>query len=169
MKTTGLKKGTAVRSANDATLEDGNVATGDKSVAASWELVPDSEFEAPSGLKEMTLEVLAKNINGRLDKIETAVSSARKYAETALLAAMETGHYLNESRRKCEKGKWGTWREQNCPGLSKATAHRYMDLADNVSHVRHDKSIRTLRQAYIAVGLVSEPSSPKPRDLTDRR
>ena len=110
-------------------------------------------------LNTLTDATLAREINSRLPKIEASIYSAREHANLALRAAIEIGAYLNEAKRRAEKGKWGDWREKHCPSLSKATAYRYMDLARKVSHVRHGM---TIRQAYIACGILpDEPPGKK--------
>ena len=110
-------------------------------------------------LNTLTDAALAREINTRLPKIEAAIYSAREHANLALKAAIEIGAYLNEAKRRAEKGKWGDWREKHCRALSKATAYRYMDLARKVSHVRRGM---TIRQAYIACGILpDEPPGKK--------
>ncbi|MCE9610239.1 MAG: DUF3102 domain-containing protein [Chthoniobacter sp.] len=130
--------------------------TGGKPLVANWEIVPNRHFKPPSDLDTMPLKELAKKINASLCAINSSISIAKKHAGLALSVAIKTGQYLEASRRKCEKGTWGKWREEHCPELSQATAYRYMSLARKFSHVISDGPVQTLRQAYIAIGLMSE-------------
>lgn len=145
------------------------VKNGANYVFAPFDLAQETKSEPPSGLDEMSLDALAKKIKAGVAKIDRELSTARKYAEEALRAAIETGHYLIAAQEKCEreKTKWGAWRRENCPSLSQATAYRYMDLARKFSHVRSGKTIKTLRQAYLAVGLVDK-GSPDGKSAADQ-
>jgi hypothetical protein len=169
LPTTREEKGNSDGTADEATSKTGSIGIGEKSLVENWELASETRFEPPPGLAKMELDELAGKISSRLAKIESAIFSVKKHAELALRAAIETGHYLEESARKSKKGEWGAWLVKHCPGLARSTAHKYRTLARNVSHVRHGVPMQTLRQAYIAVGLVPRPSqeSKTSPDLTD--
>jgi len=129
-------------------------------------LVPDLQPDQ-ARLEAMPDVALAMHINTRLPKIESAVTQAREHASNALNAAVEIGHYLNEARRRAGKGHWLDWLEKNCPDLSQPTAYRYMGLARKLSHVINGKNGMTIRQAYLACGILpDEPTVKKePPDL----
>ena len=141
--------------------DEGLETMNEKRLVANWEIDLD-KILPPAGLDKIPLEELAKRINLGFGEVQSGIFDAREHTIKALYAAIKTGHYLNESKRQRPKGEWGTWREKHCPNLSRSTAHRYMDLAknaENVSHVTHEDPIQSLRQAYLAVGLLSERSS----------
>jgi hypothetical protein len=125
---------------------------------------PDvAHFEPPAGLDAMSLQQLAGKINTGLATIESEAFNARRYATAALHAAIHVGHFLAASRKKCSKGQWGAWRDRHLPGLSQATAYRYISLAKKFSHVGNHVAVQTLRQAYIAVGILPEASKEAKR------
>lgn len=139
--------------------EDEVVKGGANCVIAPLDVVLKAN-ETPAGLEEMSLEDLATRINEGVIEIEGEVSSAKKFAEEALKAAIGTGHYLIAAQKRLERrGEWGTWIREKCPGLSTTTAWRYMALARKISHVKSDSSPKSLRQAYLAVGMVDKASS----------
>jgi hypothetical protein len=121
----------------------------------------------PKDLKDLTDTALAKGINEGLPKIEASIHSARKYANAALKAAIQTGFYLNEAKRRAADGRWLSWLKEKCPNLAQATAYRYMGLARKLSHVINGKPDMTIRQAYIACGIFPDepPAKTQPPDL----
>ena len=113
-------------------------------------------------LNTLTDAALAREINTRLPKIEAAIYSAREHANLALKVAIEIGTYLNEAKRRAPKGHWLVWLQENCPDISQPTAYRYMGLARKLSHVINRKTDMTIRQAYIACGILpDEPPGEK--------
>ncbi|MEI6033295.1 MAG: DUF3102 domain-containing protein [Verrucomicrobiae bacterium] len=103
-------------------------------------------------------------------------ASIRKVAENALEFALEAGKGLLAAKEKVPHGEWGPWVHEHVPGLSSDQAIRYMQLARNFPHVRNFDQIQTIRQAYLAVGIMKEPgkkgrkkpSSPVLRDTALR-
>ncbi len=139
---------------------------GEAGNAGDLALVPDIGID-PKKLMDLSDTDLAKRINARLPKIEASIHCAREHANAALEAAIETGCYLNEVKRRIEKGKWGDWMKKHCPNLKQATAYRYMGLARKLSHVINGKTDMTIRQAYLACGILPDapPAKKQPPDL----
>jgi len=81
----------------------------------------------------------------------------RQTATSALEFALEAGTALNAAKEKVPHGEWGAWLLRKVPGLSPDQACRYMRLAQEIPHVRNFASIQTVRQAYIATGVIKEP------------
>lgn len=112
-------------------------------------------------IKTMSEQDLATAINGGHRLIESEIHTARKHASAALMGALKTGAYLQEAHRRFKKAGWGSWVRKHCPSLPISTAYRYKDLAVKFPHVRKVEEITTLRQAYIAVGIVPEDTVKK--------
>lgn len=71
--------------------------------------------------------------------------------------AIETGKLLIEQQKVVPKGDWLLWLGANCPEIGERTAQKYMKLAN----ANHDSDttldLQTVRQAYLAAGIISEP------------
>ena len=120
---------------------------------------------------------IASQINDLHLKAESLASSAKVNASQAIAVAVECGRLLCEQKKRVAHGGWLDWLSSNCPDISERTAQKYMRLtrkllelsdsnandgadleaADKVSALL-DGSPKTLRQAYIAAGVIPEPS-----------
>jgi len=84
-------------------------------------------------------------------------AAASNAARAALELALRAGHALNEAKRRCGHGQWGDWLRQHVPDLAQDRANRYMRLASGIADVRNFDQIKTVRQAFLAVGIMKEP------------
>lgn len=73
----------------------------------------------------------------------------------AIDAAIRAGTYLNEVKRTVKHGGFLKWLEANCSGICEKTAENYMRLA-NPNHVTDLTDCSSLRQAYIATGIIKK-------------
>lgn len=81
----------------------------------------------------------------------------------AIQAAITAGKILVEARRDYgQHGKWLPWLSENCKLISHDTAERYMKLSKS-AHVRKVKEATSLRQAYLAAGIIKAASPKKAR------
>ena len=77
---------------------------------------------------------------------------------------MFAGKYLLAAKAKVGHGGWLKWFAENCPGISEDTSERYRNLAEyaikeakaNSAHWRNLIEAGSLRQAYIAAGVVKD-------------
>ena len=84
-----------------------------------------------------------------------------------MAGALRTGALLGEIHRRVGKSGFGVWLENNCPELPSATAYRYKKLAEKFPHVRTDKEIVGLRQAYVAAEIIPEKPAAKKMKAPD--
>lgn len=119
----------------------------------------------------MTTEItdnIAKLINESFARSTTHADKAKSLAIDAITEAQNCGRLLTKAKEIAGHGQWLTWLTANCPDIGERTAQKYMQLA-NTNHGADLENATTLRQAYIAAGIlpepeskVSEPSAPKP-------
>ena len=117
----------------------------------------------------MTEQALAEAINAGCGEVESAVHTAYQHAANALTGALRTGALLGEVHRRGQNKGFGAWVTENCPKLPVSTAYRYKDLAKKFPHVRNGHEIVSLRQAYLAVGLIHEKAPEKEKKAPDLR
>ena len=115
---------------------------------------PDQKLKS---LQAHSLTKLAGEIVDYHLKAVTKAKEARESAANAVECAMESGYRLLAAKERVEYGGFGAWLKKNCTKLSSATAYRYMGLAQEFSHVINAQEITTLRQAYIASGILPAP------------
>lgn len=120
------------------------------------EIIP-SEAEIISRINELHSEA------GKLSKM------AKDYAEQAISRAIECGRLLAIQKKATKHGDWANWIDENC-NFKKSTAYHYIALHKRISqessyieNFQHVGSLvsenpKTLRQAYIATGILSEPA-----------
>lgn len=110
-------------------------------------------------------EIIAR-INELHTEIVSQVSFAKIQATKAIELTVECGRLLIERKKNAGHGKWEEWVNTNCK-FNTVTAWRYMRLSqkiaiqDNTSNLSHIKDLtldspKTLRQAYIATGILPE-------------
>lgn len=110
-------------------------------------------------------EIIAK-INELHAEIESQVSYAKIQATKAIELTVECGKLLIAQKKNAGHGKWEEWVNTNCE-FNTVTAWRYMRLSQkigieekssNLSHIKdlNIGSPKTLRQAYIATGILTE-------------
>ena len=69
--------------------------------------------------------------------------------------AVACGQALSQLKELLPHGHWDRWVEDQC-ALSRATANRYMRLASRTDRLAPQM---TLREAYIAAGVINQTSS----------
>lgn len=92
---------------------------------------------------------------------------ARGVASAAVAKAIECGQLLIRQKETLGHGSWLDWLDANVPEISRWTARRYMALAkgaeSNGAHVPHLADATSVRQAYIATGII--PTNPEKEPL----
>ncbi len=91
---------------------------------------------------------------------------AKGVASGAVAKALECGQLLLRQKESLGHGSWLEWLDANVPEMTEWTARRYMALAKR-AHVPDLKDAATVRQAYLATGIipsdpVKEPGPPDP-------
>ena len=111
------------------------------------------------------LKELATSICEFAEEADGHAHDAKASGSMALLSAWSCGVLLNIAKGKSKHGEFEKWRDKNFSSrFGERTAQRYMLLADRFSCV--EKLIKwnpSIRQAYIACGILPEPTdSEKP-------
>lgn len=89
---------------------------------------------------------------------QDAALNARHHAGNAIRAAYDCGKLLHKARAKLAHGEWLNWIEANLPEMSQRTVYNYIKLS-NLHHVANLDDYPSLRQAYIAAGILPEPDT----------
>lgn len=119
------------------------------------------------------LKKLAREIRQLYTNTDALVKSAKEKGRAAIAEAILCGSKLNEAKKVVGHGGFLKWLKKNCKGVTDRTARNYMTLA-NRKHVSNLNDYNSLRQAYIAVGIIedSEPdkitfkATDKAKDVT---
>jgi hypothetical protein len=118
----------------------------------------------------MTDTELARGINTYSKQASAFALDAVKSGTTALVYAWACGRLLNAAKEKFGRGGFGKWRADYLePGvISERTSQRYMQLAAKNQEVRPLLEWSpSLRQAYIACGVLPEPPERETGDEED--
>ena len=116
---------------------------------------------------------LAVQIRDAYREANQLADQAKGFASQAVAKAIECGQLLLQQKASLGHGSWLDWIKLNLPEISHDKAQRYMRLAKaasqlpenhdgNNAHVRYLEDAASVRQAYIAVGIL--PMPPKPGD-----
>lgn len=114
------------------------------------------------------VENLADQINRAHTEALALASGAKEQIASAVARAVECGQLMLQQKEALqhrtgkERAGWLDWLDANCPEIDERTARRYMALAKR-SHVSgYFEDSATLRQAYIATGILKEPTPKEP-------
>lgn len=141
-----------------------------------FEVVVDAPtFMPPEVLEKIeTVEVTIGNMGAMTDEdfineIRGFVADAAKYCQLtetyssmALVCAWGCGTMLNATKERLGHRAFGKWRKENFAdsGFSERSSTRYMQLASRCGDIRAKlESGSSLRQAYIAYGILADTSS----------
>jgi hypothetical protein len=118
-----------------------------------------------TAMEAADLKELATSICEFAEEADGHAHDAKASGSMALLSAWSCGVLLNIAKGKSKHGEFEKWRDKNFSSrFGERTAQRYMLLADRFSCV--EKLIKwnpSIRQAYIACGILPEPTdSEKP-------
>lgn len=136
-----------------------------------------SETETTTGLD------IVSRINALHEQADSIAKSAKEQANRAVEIAVECGRLLSEQKKSVEYGKWVGWIKANC-NFSEDTAQNYMRLYRKVAELTklENETVsdvgsktesarfldklkgKTIKQAYIATGILPEPIKPDNSD-----
>ncbi len=117
-----------------------------------------SEVIKPSDYKSLALSDLAQKIEGHHEQAKTFAGHVAAAARMSLEAALNAGRALLAAKAKVDHGEWTKWVQEHVHSLSSDQASRYMQLARQFPHVRNSDKLRTVREAYLACGVIKEPA-----------
>ena len=114
--------------------------------------------------EETTEEVLDDSHKQAAEQILVSYHNAQKLAgdtkdngRKAVDEALRCGVLLNAKKEEIGHGGWLKWLDVYVPELHYRTAQVWMRLAAKTNHDSYLKSANSLRQAYIAVGILPDP------------
>jgi hypothetical protein len=119
---------------------------------------------------------LASQILDAYREANQLAEQTKNYASQAIAKAIECGTLLTRQKESLGLGSWLEWLNIHLPEISDSTARRYMRLAKTAkalpnssqtpenqspdqSHVTDLFNAATLRQAYIAAGILPMPEN----------
>jgi hypothetical protein len=109
----------------------------------------------------------AAEINRLHEEAKRGAFTSREALYGALVAAWQAGHLLIAEKQRVfhnmGPGAWLLWLEANFRGTAR-TAQRYMRLAHIITDEAFLKGM-SLRQAYLRLGIATEPKTPGKRRL----
>lgn len=127
--------------------------TAPKTKPVSLEIIPSV---ATGGGIVLSID-LALAINAAFATAQTLAGSAREKAQHSIVAAIDCGRLLERQKGSLPHGAWTDWLAENCPEISVRTAQRYIRLS-KTTHVSFFNDAHSLRQAYLATGVLPEPA-----------
>ncbi|HEV2455848.1 MAG TPA: DUF3102 domain-containing protein [Verrucomicrobiae bacterium] len=107
------------------------------------------------------LGVLTREIRRDYGALQQLVERTRRNCNEVVAETILLGNKLIEAKRLVEHGSWCEWLAKHCPDIHGNTARNYMRLA-NSQHVGNLKTQKSLRQAYLAVGIIQTDETINP-------
>lgn len=118
---------------------------------------------------------LSEQIRAAYAEANAIAEKAKGYASEAVAKAIECGQLLIQQKAALGHGSWLDWVSENLSGISYETLARYMRVAkaaqkaplppsaetddSNLSPVTNLEDAPTLKQAYVALGILPPPTS----------
>ena len=104
----------------------------------------------------------------------TIAEHAKGYASEAVAKAIECGQLLIQQKEALGHGSWMEWQTENLPDIKRETVRKYMQVAkaargslpapeSDAGQITTSggnlKNAASLRQAFVAIGLLPEPEN----------
>ena len=103
------------------------------------------------------LDRLARTIRSRYEAAGRLSQTAKERGREAVAEAILCGQALNEAKSIVGHGGWLKWLEEHCKGVCYRTAQNYMRVA-NTKAVSHLDSYESLKDIYVDIGILPEPT-----------
>ncbi len=110
-----------------------------------------------SDLSTLKDEELAKEIRVNDKEARDLAEIANNTVSQSLERVIIAGNALLAARGRCSHGEWGPWQKRYLPDIPPSRISRYIAVAKQISHVRNLDAIQSVRQLYLACGLIKEP------------
>lgn len=117
---------------------------------------------------------VAEQINSLHKQASEMAESAKGKINEAVALVVECGRLMREQKKRVGHGEWLPWLSKNCPDITERTAQKYMSLNRKIAAIAPSEEsdaantnygsyfdtakVKTIRQAYIAAGVLPEPS-----------
>jgi hypothetical protein len=122
---------------------------------------PETDQETRLAITEQADRELAAEILLAYQAADAYASNARSNVKAAVQEALRCGMMLNAKKATLAHGFWMVWLELYLPEICRGTAERWMKLARMASSHPELENANSLRQAYIAVGILPDPAEQK--------
>lgn len=99
------------------------------------------------------IDRLSDEITSKFIEAVRLAGESVKSGNAAVVAAIECGKIMTKAKDLVGHGNWEKWLLDNCPDIAEITARRWMRLAKG-SHVIDLKDCQSIRQAYLACGII---------------
>jgi hypothetical protein len=99
------------------------------------------------------LGVLSREIRNDYESLQQLLERTRQNCNEVVAETILLGTKLAEAKKLVGHGNWCEWLAKSCPDISEKTAQNYMRLS-KAQHVADLKTHNSLRQAYLAVGII---------------
>ena len=114
---------------------------------------------------DLTLNEFAERIRDAHKAVLACDKHMAEQKKLKIQKAITCGEHLIEAKKMMDHGQWRSWLADNCKGICVKTATNYMRLANaNGEHVADLSKAKSLRQAYVAAGIISKPERPEPSE-----
>ena len=104
---------------------------------------------------------LSREIRKDYESLQQLLERTRQNCNQVVSETILLGTKLIEAKRLVGHGNWCEWLARHCPQIAETTARNYMRLA-NRQHIADLNCCKSLRQAYIAVGIIAVDEESKP-------
>jgi Protein of unknown function (DUF3102) len=112
--------------------------------------------------KVTRLGVLSREIRRDYESLQQLVERTRQSCNAVIAETILLGNKLAEAKRLVGHGNWSEWLAKHCSEISVWTARRYMRLSKR-AHVPLLENHKSLRRAYLDVGIIRADGESKPR------
>jgi hypothetical protein len=107
------------------------------------------------------LGVLSREICSDYESLLQLLERTRRNCNEVISETILLGTKLAEAKTLAGHGNWLEWLAKHCPQITARTAQNYIRLS-NTKHVSHLEKGKSLRQAYIAVGILGTDDESEP-------
>jgi hypothetical protein len=90
-------------------------------------------------------------------KAQLLAADAKADAQAAVKEALKCGAMCNAKKMELGHGHWLKWHEQFLPEIDLSTVERWMKMANSCHDTIMSSEPKSLRQAYIAIGILPDP------------
>jgi hypothetical protein len=118
---------------------------------------PETDQEARLAITEQEDRELAREILSAYQSAEAHAVNAQNNVKNAVQEAIRCGTMLNSKKDVVPRGLWLEWLELYLPEVILGTAQRWMRLARLANAHPELETTNSLRQAYVAVGILPDP------------
>lgn len=118
---------------------------------------PETDTETRVAIAEQNDRETAEKIMAAYRAADRFAVLARANVKSAVEEAVKCGAMLIAKKENCDRWFWTTWMSVFLPQIKMATARRLMELSRRSQWHDGLENAKTLREAYIAVGMLPDP------------